>query len=816
MIAGKHAEQEDSRVRPFALHLHTMTMNGCTVSACRILVSMLLLAIWGVLAPSVLASTDPAGSLPQIEIPRVQRAPTLEDFLDMKPNEEMDGKLVKVEGFKQFSPRDGEPASQPTEVYLGFDDENLYVVWVCFDSEPNKIRARMTRRENILEEDTVVITLDTYHDQLRSFEFWANPFGIQLDAQWTESQGLDISFDTVWESRGRLTDRGYVVWMAIPFKSLRFASAPTQDWGVIFWRVIPRANEESTWPDISSRIQGELNQAGTLRIMENISPGRNMQVVPFGFFRSFRALDERDPNLPQFMTDNAEPDAGLDAKFVLKDSFTLDVALNPDFSQVESDDPQVTVNRRFEVFFPEKRPFFIENASFFETPINLFFTRRIADPQFGIRLTGKKGPYAIGALLADDESPGKNVSPLDPARGKRAGFGIFRVSRDIFKQSTVGLIYTDREFLGTSSRAGGVDGRFKFKKNWVANVQAVTSTTEFLDGTRIAGPAYDAQIRREGRQFFYNLEYNDRSPGFRTRTGFLTDQAVERFVSDITGESGGREISQPSLRPDVRSVSQFAAYRFRPEGKYLISWGPTFLINPVWDHRGTRLDMFYDAGINWELTGRTLIEVFQTADRELLRPVDFPVLPGNQEFYRNRKGIFFETSYLAQLTFRGEYSFGTRINFVPREGEIPYLANLTRGNVGVTLKPLTPLRIDNVYLLERFTDRDGGANIFNNHIIRSKWNWQFNRELSLRVIFQYDSVLANSALTSLETSKNLNADFLVTYRVNPWTALFVGYNGNIQNIDLLPTATGSRIVRTQSFRHDARQFFVKFSYLFQF
>ena len=775
----------------------------------------LLFAAGGSIPVSLFAGSDAGGPRPEIEIPRVQRPPKLEDFLDMKPNREMDGQLAKVEGFKQFSPKDGEPASQPTEVYLGYDDENLYLVWVCFDSEPHKVRARKTRRENILEEDTVVVTLDTFNDQLRSFEFWANPFGIQLDAQWTESQGLDISFDTVWQSRGRLTDRGYVVWMAIPFKSLRFPSKPIQEWGIIFWRVIPRANEESTWPDISSRIQGELNQAGILRGMENISPGRNMQVVPFGFFRSFRALDERDPLQPRFQTDNAAADGGVDAKFVLKDSFTVDVAVNPDFSQVESDDPQVTVNRRFEVFFPEKRPFFIENASFFETPINLFFTRRIADPQFGVRVTGKRGPYAIGALLADDEAPGKNVPDLDPVRGKRARFGILRVNRDIFKQSTVGLIYTDREFFGTSSRAGGVDGRFKLNKNWVATFQGVASSTEFLDGTRIAGPAYDAQIRREGRQFFYNLQYNDRSPGFRTRTGFLTDQTVERFVSDVTGESGGREISRPSLRPDIRSLSQFATFRFRPEGKYLISWGPTILINPVWDHQGTRLDMFYDTSISWELTGQTLIEVFQSADRELLRPQDFPVLLGNQDFYRNRKGLFFETSYLPQLTFRGEYSFGTRINFVPSEGQAPFLANLTRGNVGVTLKPLTPLRIDNVYLLERFTDRAGGANVFNNHIIRSKWNWQFKRELSLRVIFQYDSVIANPALTQLENSKNFNADFLVTYRVNPWTALFIGYNGNVQNIDLLPTATGSQIVRTQGFRHDARQFFIKFSYLFR-
>ena len=149
----------------------------------------------------------------------------------------------------------------------------------------------------------------------------------------------------------------------------------------------------------SSRIEGRLNQAATLRGLVNISPGRNIQLIPFGAFRSFRSLDTRDEDRPQFVRDRADFDGGLDAKLVFKDSLVVDVAVNPDFSQVESDEPQVTVNQRFEVFFPEKRPFFLENASFFETPINLLFTRRIADPQFGVRLTGKLGPYALGAFL---------------------------------------------------------------------------------------------------------------------------------------------------------------------------------------------------------------------------------------------------------------------------------------------------------------------------------------------------------------------------------------------------------------------------------
>jgi hypothetical protein len=529
--------------------------------------------------------------------------------------------------------------------------------------------------------------------------------------------------------------------------------------------------------------------------LENISPGRNIQLIPYGTFRAFRVLDTRDPDRPRFVRDPAEPDAGLDAKFVLKDSLTLDLALNPDFAQVESDEPQVGVNERFEVFFPEKRPFFLENSSFFETPINLFFTRRIADPQFGVRLTGKVGRYALGALVADDQSPGKLVLSDDPLHRKRALFGIVRVSRDIFRQSNLGLIYTDREFEGSFNRVGGLDGRLKLGQNWVANFQGVASSTQFLDGSRLAGPAYDFEIRRSGRQLNYELEYNDRSPGFRTEPGFLR-------------------------RPDIRRLGQTLRYRFRPEGKFLIAWGPQFVYNRVWDHSGTRLDWTYDNNIFWDFIRQTTFGVGFNNQRERLRPQDFSVLPDNRDFNRKHWGFVFRTSYIRQVSFGVRYLWGQRINFVPPEGREPVLANWSDGNFDLTLRPLTPLRIENTYLLRRLVDRATGAGILNSHILRSKWNWQFTRELSLRVILQYNSVLANPDLTALETSKNFNADFLVTYLLHPGTALYVGYNGNAQNLELLdlpPLDNHFEIVRhRRRFTHDGRQFFVKFSYLFRF
>ena len=745
-------------------------------------------------------------------IPRLSQPPKLEDFLEMKPGPAWEGRMAKLQGFIQRLPSDGQPSSQKTEVYLGYDDRNFYCVFVAFDSEPGKIRAHKVPRDYVTGDDKLDLFLDTYHDRRRAYVFTVNPLGYQMDGLWTEGprNQFDNSFDTVWQSRGQLTDRGFVVWLAVPFKSLRFPAVDVQTWGIVLVRWIPRNNESATWPRVSTRIEGRLSQEATMTGLRGLSPGSRGMLIPYGYSRSYRALDQGDPDNPVYERKAVDPRIGLTGKLVLKDTFALDMTVNPDFSQVESDQPQVTVNRRFEVYYPEKRPFFLENPSYFETPINLLFTRRIADPQFGVRLTGKRGPYAIGALFADDRSPGQIVPPGDPLEGKRAYFSVVRLSRDIFRQSTVGMIYTDREFAGTHNRVGGVDTRLKLRKNWWASLQAVSSATTFTDGTRMAGPAYKAQLRRDSRQLYYSADYYDFSPGFDTETGFISDDRVERPVYV------GRSILRPPLRTDMRSFGQIATYSFRPEGKFLISWGPTVFVNPVWDHRGNRLDMFTDHTLGWEFTGQTAFELYYTGDQEMLRPRDFVGLPGNRTYSHHRQGLYFETAFLDQFGFRGDYSRGSQINIVPPQGQLPELADLTLGSVSVLLRPEGHLRIENTYLFERLGDRATGASIFNNHIIRSKWGWQFTKEFSVRTILQFNTVLASPGLTSLETTKNFNADFLFTYLVNPFTALYIGYNGNLDNLDLIPYTTGNQIVRTRGLAENGHQFFVKLSYLLRF
>jgi hypothetical protein len=322
-------------------------------------------------------SSPPPGraTIPLARIPRVSKAPKLEDFLEERPRE---AELV-VDDFRQYVPGDGNAASEKTAAYLSYDDKNLYVVFVCHDG--GQVRAHLSKREDVDQDDGVGVLLDTFRDHHRAYVFYSNPLGIQSDSIYTEGQTYDFSFDTLWNNEGRVTPDGYTVWFSIPFKSLRFSHAPEQTWGVALYRVVLRKSEYDYWPYITQRVEGITQQFEPVGGLEHVSPGRNMQIIPYGLLASDRFLNQpalTSAGPPPSYQNVFEHRAGLDAKFVAKDALTFDLTLNPDFSQVESDDPQVTVNQRFAVLFPEKRPFFIENAGFFQTPVSLFFSRQIA------------------------------------------------------------------------------------------------------------------------------------------------------------------------------------------------------------------------------------------------------------------------------------------------------------------------------------------------------------------------------------------------------------------------------------------------------
>jgi hypothetical protein len=750
-----------------------------------------------------------------LNIPRLPAAPKLGDFEGMEPTSDLARKMLRIDKFTQQEPRDGAPVSQPTEAYLGYTGKNFYAVFLCFDKEPKKIRARMLRRELIDDDDQVGLWLDTFHDQRHAYYFYSNPYGIQQDGFFAETGGPDNTFDTVWHTTAKMSDEGYMVMIEIPFKSLRFRQLPSLSWGVILIRVIPRNSEHSFFPQNSNRIQGMLTKEGTINGLQEISPGRNMQFIPYTSVGAFRALDERDPAADRFTGKHAEAKAGLDSKLVIKDSLVLDATINPDFGQIESDDPQVTVNQRFEVFFPEKRPFFQENSNFFQTPLQLVFTRRIVDPLYGVRLTGKEGPWAIGAMLADDRSPGRSVINTDPLSGQSAYFGVLRVNRELGKNNSIGFIYTDRE-LHTSpntfcssvrcevgfNRVGGVDAQFKINQNWKMNAQAVTSETKFQDGTHESGPAYQVFAERSSRSLEFNTMYQDISAGFDSETGFINRTGYRRF-------------------------SNFIGPTFHTEGKYLTAHGPRIFQLSLWDHNGTRLNHQLNPQYEWDFQRNSAFVIFNVWEQERLRPIDFSSLATNRDYTHVIGGAEIHTQYFKWLTLSMEMDWGTATNFVPRNGP-PVLAYQNTGFVKAIVRPTKGLTVENTYLMTRLLDQNTNLNIFNNHIMRSKWNYQFTKEFSLRLIGEYDTTIANPFLTTLQTTKGFNGDVLFTYLLTPGTAIYAGYNSDLQNLDErllrvcagLPCAPGQGfdgLLRTRNtFINDGRQIFIKLSYLFRY
>ena len=715
-----------------------------------------------------------------VTIPHVATAPTLEDYIDGIPRPDE----APITTFLQREPGDGVPASQPTQAYVSYDQSHLYVVFVARDAEPGRIRASLTRREGFDNDDHVGIVLSTFGDRRRSYLFIVNPLGVQLDGVNGEDGEDDFSYDTVWESEGRLTPFGYVVRMAIPFKSLRFSNAEDQQWGIALARAIRRNNETAFWPYITRRIASLGQQLATATGLRQLSSGRNLHFIPYGVFTRARFLDD---SRPAFVTDTRGR-AGIDSKIVVKDAFTFDLTLNPDFSQVESDEPQVTINQRFEVFFPEKRPFFIENASYFETPINLFFSRRIVDPQVGARVTGKAGNWVVAGLAIDDRAPGRALPIGHPAHDNRAGIAVLRLQRDLPDQSSIGVLATSRNFASSDSQVVSLDARYKLSDTWVATAQAAVSSSRGLEGPSQSGSGLSLELDRTGRNWGAFFRYDDISPDFRAPLGFVQ-------------------------RVDFRNVRPFIRYTWFPEKGALVSIRPELSGGALWDYGGTLQDWEVNAELQFELKGQTDIEIGYTESMERFEGV---------EFRKSDASFAFETAWLTWLETSIGYDHGQEINFFPSEELSPFLANGTETELSLTLKPTPRLRLDQTYLFTRLATRDRlpstirGGVIVDNHIWRSRASYQFTRKLSLRGILDYETVRPDPLLIDLERERELTADFLATYLVNPWTALYVGYTDGYGNIEIDPLSR-DRLRLTDSALHSTgRQVFVKMSYLLRF
>jgi hypothetical protein len=704
-----------------------------------------------------------------LKISRVEAAPKLDDYIGGT------GPGTLVEGFVQREPGDLTPVSEPTKAFLSFDQEALYVAFVCKAADPSSIRARLARRESIFEDDWVAIHVDPFQERQRAYMFFANPIGIQADGITSEGSGDDMSFDAVWSASGRLTPDGYVVLIAIPFKSLRFPSGTDpHTWGVALQRSIPTRSESSFWPGITRRLNGFSSQFGALEGIAGVAPGRNVQFIPYGTFTGAKLLDETTA----IRASESDLRVGVDAKVVLRDKFTVDATINPDFSQVESDEPQVTINQRFEVFFPEKRPFFLENSDYFESPITLFFSRRVRDPQFGGRVTGRAGRWAIGGLAMDDRQPGRLVDRTSADFGSRAFTGLFRARRDFSNQSRAGFMATTRDFGNSSNHVGSMDTRLRLNKQWFAEGQALFTRNTALDGaTAINGGGVSLALNRSGRKLTEQLFYQDLTAGVRAPLGFVP-------------------------RTDIRQLQQFATFRWRPKDSRITSHGPNMFVQGTWDHAGTLQDWIVRFPYNLQL-GQSYFFVRHARMMERFAGTEF-------EEWENVVSV--SSSVLSWVSIGVNYAGGTRPNFYPPPGVTPSIADFTDASLFLTFRPSSRLLLDETYIYSRLSQP--GSSIFDNHIVRSKVNYQFSRALSIRGIVDYNGILPNESLVALERRKHLTADVLMTYLVRPGTALYIGYTDGYDNLASVAGGIlrpgGAPTVST------GRQVFVKSSYLFRF
>ena len=738
------------------------------------------LALAATLLTSIPAFAQTAPPRPSIAIERVATPPKLEDFAggEAPPNAG-----TRITNFLQREPNDLTPSTEETVAYLSYDSDNLYAVFVARTKDTSRIRARMARRESIFEDDHVGLFLDTFNDKQRAYMFFTTPLGLQGDGITTEGQNDDMSFDAVWQSRGMRTSFGYVAMFAIPFKSLRFpAGSSPQTWGIGLSRSIPAADEISFWPDITRRINGFAGQLAQATGIEGVSPGRNIQLIPYGNFAAARFLDRNNVRFD----DDREGRAGIDAKVVARDAITFDFTLNPDFSQVESDEPQVTANQRFEVFFPERRPFFIENANYFQTPFTLFFSRRIRDPQFGTRATGKIGDWAVGGLFADDRAQGQTLDPADPFFGDRVFNFVGRARREFANQSSVGALVTSRDFGSSSNRVGAVDARIRLKSQWFFDGQAAFGDTTSLTGQQLQDTAYSASLSKNTRKLSYSLFYQDVGPDFRTQLGFVP-------------------------RTNIRQMQQFVSYRWRPVKGPFRAFGPNSFFQATWDHEGTLEDWLIRFPFEF---------VFRRQTSLFIRRAEGMTRFLGTEFREHENFVTFSTSAVSWVSAGFVLGAGTRPNFFPPQGVAPFIADYRDIQLFATFRPMSNLVLDETYIFSHLNAREGSGHagrVFDNHIIRSRVNYQFTREFSARVILDYNGIWANQSLVALDQDRRFTADVLLTYLLNPGTAVYIGYTDGYQNV-ALDDVNGAGSLRTiaRPTTSTGRQIFVKSSYLLRF
>lgn len=462
----------------------------------------------------------------------------------------------------EWQPGENTPAPVKSTCLITYDRSKLYIAFRCEDPDPSRIRAHLMDRDAIdtlIQDDHVSFQLDTFNDERRTFQFRVNPLGVQADAVFSEIDGFeDFSWDAIWESAGTITATGYAVEVAIPFNQLRFPrGGAAMTWGFEAERSYPRSVRHRL---SSHRRDRDLNciicQFNSIAGFEGISPGRNVQLTPT---LTADRTDRRE-DLPSgpLGRGRIRVEPGITARWGVTPNLMLNATANPDFSQVEADAAQLDVNTRFALYYPEKRPFFLEGADFFLTPVPAVFTRTVADPLWGGKLTGKSGRSAVGFFAARDRINNlllpSNQGSMGASLDDEVTGGVFRYRHDIGRGSTLGALYAGRVGDGYHNHVAGVDGFFRLGPNDSIAFQGLRSQTLYPEAMALdfgqkrrdfGGNALWAIYQHLTRDWAFYVNYSDLDPGFRADSGFVprvdyrtVDFQVDRFVYGL--RSGGK------------------------------------------------------------------------------------------------------------------------------------------------------------------------------------------------------------------------------------------------------------------------------------
>jgi hypothetical protein len=720
-------------------------------------------------APGSGAAVVEGKGSPTAEIPRLESTVLIDGNLD----EPVWARATRLTGFWQYQPVDGRPAEEKTEVRVWYAPDAIYFGVIAGDRNPASIRATVADRDNIDNEDYVVLDLDTFHDRRRAFFFAVNPLGIQADGVRSEGAGqvsslipgsVDKNPDFTWDSKGRLTDRGYQIEIRIPFRSLRYPGSGRQSWGFNVTRMTQRTGYTDTWTDVRRANASFIGQEGAIGGLQDMRHGVTVEAQPFV---TATADGSRDDLTGDFIRDDVNPDAGLNLRLGFS-SYAVDATVNPDFSQVESDVGQVTVNERFALFFPEKRPFFLEGIELFGSPQTLVYTRRIVDPKAGAKLTGKFGQLGVAHLTAVDQTDTDD-----------AWFNISRLRRDFGRNSIAGVTFTNRDQPGNHNRVLAGDFRYVWGL-YYTQFQYGGSWTSDAAGSRSA-PIWQAEFDRTGRSWGFNYLLTGQGDGFDAQAGF-----VNRLRSGVvTGHGFNRFTLYGARAALLENLTVF----FGPERIWLYD---DFGFKDGIEGRD-QFDATFQLRGGWELNGHTERSFVNFQDSSFagytIGGATGPAYLPADDFSGFTGEVKVTTPTWQKLGAQVVYGWGRVPIF--QEGSTGSGWQVT-GNV--ELRPTSTIRATALGTVFRLYRLDG-SEFARSTIPRLKLEYQPNRALFFRVIGEYRSD-RRDALTDPATGDSLfvggvaqpttefngfRLDLLASYEPTPGTVAFLGYGSSLES-----------------------------------